>query len=743
MRKHIAKTRCHNLCLAIFLLLSPPALRAERISLPLQIDFPLLRQFLVSQLFDPKTLEAELLNDATGCSEIILANPQLIGADGLLQFDSHLRARLAVKMLDDCVPLLNWDGYARIRSRPVIKADNPRQIYLQFVDSQLLDMDNRPLVSGELWQVAAQQLQPWFNRYQLDLKPTMTELEAFVPKLFPRDRHKQVKTLLASMHLANLQVSETGINVQLHLEVDDKTRKPSPEQPLTAQEQQQWQTRWQHMDSLLTFAIKHYAASTDMAVLRQALFDLLLDTRYEFQDVLRNNLEHDRIRDWFIRSWSRLIPIVRQISISHPDQAPLALLTLTTASDLLQALDKLGPTLGLDISDEGLRRLARMVNNSPGADPLFYNKSLDPELLHLFRFNPPPQQHSESGINPWPVDTAIAAAGRPLDVWIPRNHELKAYLSRVRTLLKNSARQTTDRTPLNAAQKKVFERLILTTAWQESCWRQFVVEKNKIVPIRSSTGDTGIMQINENVWRGFVDRHKLRWDIAYNVESGSQILLNYLTRYAIKQGEHRQPGGIDNLARAAYSAYNGGPGQINRYRNSKTAKAWREIDRAFQDKYVQVKQGRELAVTDCLGGPNLIQQAASSPDTASKQAPNPEPSRYTGTVSQKSGPQSVPAPGRATRQIVHDDDWIRRQNPHHFTLQLGGFGSVKAARTFISRQKPSGHYAIYRQRQPSGVLHTVIYGHYSNRSNAARESALFKTGKPWIRSFQSIQSVMK
>jgi hypothetical protein len=60
------------------------------------------------------------------------------------------------------------------------------------------------------------------------------------------------------------------------------------------------------------------------------------------------------------------------------------------------------------------------------------------------------------------------------------------------------------------------------------------------------------MQINERVWRGLYDTQKLRWDIAYNVRAGTEILLNYLLKYSLKRGEHKQRSGLDNLARSAY-----------------------------------------------------------------------------------------------------------------------------------------------------------------------------------------------
>ncbi|MBA2483816.1 MAG: lytic transglycosylase domain-containing protein, partial [Nitrosomonas sp.] len=298
-----------------------------------------------------------------------------------------------------------------------------------------------------------------------------------------------------------------------------------------------------------------------------------------------------------------LIPVVRKISEESPQYASLAILALVTATDALHALDKLGPTFGLDISIDGLRRLARMLNNNVDVDPLRYDEAIDPELQRLFRFQSYPENdiRHQPVLNFWPIRSAIAADNRRLDNWVPGPQELDYYLPSVRKLLLNSAKKTLVKSTLTPQQQKVFSNLILATAWQESCWRQYTIKENKIVPIRSSTGDTGIMQINEMVWRGFFDLQKLRWNITYNVNAGSNILFDYMTRYAIVKAEHKRHGGIDNLARATYSAYNGGPGKVYRYRDRQVPKEHQEIDAAFHDKYIKVKQKEEMAVAQCWG----------------------------------------------------------------------------------------------------------------------------------------------
>jgi soluble lytic murein transglycosylase-like protein len=129
-----------------------------------------------------------------------------------------------------------------------------------------------------------------------------------------------------------------------------------------------------------------------------------------------------------------------------------------------------------------------------------------------------------------------------------------------------------------------------------------VVHDDKRVPMQSGTGDIGMMQINPTVWRGFYDLQGLRWDIVYNARAGADILEHHLLNYGIKKGEQRHTGGADNLARATYAAYNGGPRQYDRYRSSGASARDRKIDGLFYAKYREIKAGRDLAVMTCYEG---------------------------------------------------------------------------------------------------------------------------------------------
>jgi soluble lytic murein transglycosylase-like protein len=147
---------------------------------------------------------------------------------------------------------------------------------------------------------------------------------------------------------------------------------------------------------------------------------------------------------------------------------------------------------------------------------------------------------------------------------------------------------------LNDEQKVLYRQIVFTAAWQESCWRQYI---KKGTPLASSTGDLGLMQVNRNTWRNVYDLKNLSGDIEYNSNAGAEILDYYLTRFAIKRNEDKQPGG--NLARATYSAYNGGPGALGRYRAAKVVPALKKVDEAFWQKYQAVAAGHELDVQTC------------------------------------------------------------------------------------------------------------------------------------------------
>jgi len=185
---------------------------------------------------------------------------------------------------------------------------------------------------------------------------------------------------------------------------------------------------------------------------------------------------------------------------------------------------------------------------------------------------------------------------------VPSINELDEYLPLVQQLLDRAVGKTLNDKGLKSTYTKLFRPLVLATAWQESCWRQFVNRNGNVVPIRSSAGAVGIMQVNQHVWRGFYEIEGLQKSVGYNAMAGTEIVHHYLVDYAIARNEERHAGGLDNLVRATYAMYNGGPGHRDRYRREDVAASLRRIDKAFWEKYQQVRRGDPLVVAACFTG---------------------------------------------------------------------------------------------------------------------------------------------
>ena len=703
---------------------------ADNLRVPVKLDYPLLRELMLKQLFKTPDKRVEILNDPRGCNRIYLSDPQLRTYQKKLVVTAHVRAKLATAVFGNCTQLLDWEGDARFLTQPVI-AQGGRSVRLNILQTQLYNTRGQA-ISGPIWDLAKGHLPPLVKRYRIDLSPTIDQLGNLLADVLPHRSGSQIKKVTDSLSLSAVSIAADGIDVALNLQIDRLPVTPQTASVLSAKEAEQLESKWQMMDAMVTFAVKHYAKETHQQDLRDALAELLLDARYRLHDVLVMPVSeiNDPVRLWFIDVWQRLGPMLRKIHLENPGQEPMLLLSLLTATDALDVLDRMGPAIGLDISANGLRRMGRMLINNPNIDPLHYDDAVDPELRQLFGLPPTPasDQASWFSFNPWPLRSARANTTKDrLHLWAPSKSELPEYLPIIRDLLTERANRAADQFQLDASVTRIFRHLVLTTAWQESCWRQYEIKNRKVVTLRSYSGDTGLMQINEQVWRGLYDTQKLRWDIDYNARAGVEVLSKYLVKYALKRGEQKQPGGLDNLARSTYSAYNGGPSQTSRYRNAKAAAAFRKIDAAFWNKYQAVKQGKELQVSECLG----VDMSTVVASSGKKPAPETVPAAPEQPVSTGSGNSS------------NDRAWILAQNGNHFTLQLATFSSYQAAQKFIADYRIAGAVTVATVGKDKKDLFVVLKGSFENRAEADKLKQQYQKLKPWVRQFKDIRASLK
>jgi len=368
------------------------------------------------------------------------------------------------------------------------------------------------------------------------------------------------------------------------------------------------------VDSFITYTIKALAPATLDETTRDTLFEILLDLRLELVDSLAEPPRDgsDPVRSLFVRTWEHLVPVLQAVAEQQSDyQSAVRYLTFIGAGDLLRTLDRAGPGVGLDISSDGLRRLAQILVPDAPADVLQRDDTVDPALREALGFGAPvaaPRDTNQTSWLDWVVRPAHAAARldtrtvKRLNNWVPKPEDMDTYLPMVRAVLQYVVTEQLKTKDLDRSFREIYRRLVFTAAWQESCWRQFAAKNSKRVPLESGTGDIGMMQINPKVWRGVYDTHGLKWDIGYNARAGADILQHHMINYAIRNSEHKATGQVDSLARSAYAAYNGGPRQYDRYRRKNAPARGKKADALFYEKYRVFSAGNELGVKGCFQG---------------------------------------------------------------------------------------------------------------------------------------------
>jgi hypothetical protein len=681
------RARVLRLAFAAGLALAAPA-SARVVEFPIPLDHAFVRQRVVETLFNGPDETTRVWRDPSQCNDVVLAHPRLSGRDAKL----HLVADFDTKL---GAPVGNWCLNAT-RRKGILDATlearlHPKLPIVEFrvVNSELIDPDGQKRFTGAIWDWVRSQVHPQLETIKVDLYQPVTELKTFLPVLFPGSDLARVKKLIESLALADVAVSEQGIALRVKLDVPEPQASRSepqaseahqegavpthpPEAALSTDEMARWDRAWQSWDGFLTFLVKFSSKDANEEA-REELRTLLLDARGDISAILASDEPRnaDPVRPLFLGTWGRLAPILRRLSTNLPGEKALHYVSLIAAADAFTALEQLGPEYGVALNQDGLRRMARMIEPSPFSDPTAYSESIDAELREAFGFGPPiavpeideeapadepapeapaprevapeanaatpeptpaptPTPTPEPSPEPPPVAPAptepapspppqswldgsprfavllVAGQGkalRSLDRWIPTRAELADYLPRVGELLGTTARRTQRKKVLAGSYATLFRNLMLTTAWQESCWRQFVRRGKEVRPLTSSAGALGIMQVNPHVWRGFYDVKALRTSTKYNAEAGSEILHHYLIDYAIKKREDKVRKNFDDLARATYAAYNAGPRQLDRYRRAfPKGKTGHRIDADFWEKYQKIKGGNDLAVKACFPG---------------------------------------------------------------------------------------------------------------------------------------------
>lgn len=628
------KTWYHFL-LMVFLLLPASAWGApERVRLPLTLDYTLIRSLFHVQAFNKPGGKA-VLGDATegGCNSIELWAPDLSPEQSLLKIGTNIKINAGLKVLGTCVQFADWEGILKILQRVWVDKDT-QQLRFTTVSSPIFDKDGKPAKVGEkVWDLIGTTVIPFFDDLSIDLAFPVNELKTVLPLLVSTETRPRLENWLNTLRLSDARVDNDAVRLDLIMETE-----PLPKQKevttmvLSPHEVELFSRSWETWDSFLVYQIESLIGQPLTETEQGDLLETLLDTRQGFiRSLIENTLGNNLIREQFVWTWKRLATILRSHLVTQPSTSLLNYLSFFTASDALVALDKLGPALGIDISRDGLVRLAQLLSEKQAEPLLDYSYSVDPGLRDLLGFGPPldnagpafdlqeidfpddqTEQASQNNFSSWRnffMPVACAAEAQPaalgnLKQWIPPSAKnIQPYLLQVKQVLEQAAHDTLAKKPLEDRYQDFYRLLVLSTAWQESCWRQFVTTKGKLRCLLSNNQSSiGLMQINERLWRGLYQLESLRWNIQYNARAGSEILHYYLCKYALKKMDPTNPLDLDTLGRVVYAMYNGGPGDFRKFLKRKETNSFYESDKLFWEKYAMAKEGQFDKISVCILG---------------------------------------------------------------------------------------------------------------------------------------------
>ena len=607
---------------------------ANTVRLPITLDYPLLRTIVASAAFPGPGDTAVLINENGGCTRLVLSNPSFSTANGLIRFRSHISIQGGTFIGGNCMLPVKWEGYLVLFQFPVI---DPQTWVLSFKteDSKLYESDGQPAkIAGILWDLIKSWVYEYLDGIRVDLAPPVGDLKAFLLPLFDGGDSELARKVIGSLRSGDIHVTPAAVVVDLLVETPSgltaRVKAPgSEETPLGPEELSRFTQLWESWDVLLVQMLTSLSRKPLTEEERRALLDVLLDTRYQFSEELtRPRPERDFVRIQFIEAWNRISPVFRNHLADTPKRTAVGYLSFFTASDALKALDSISPILGIEISRDGLIRMARWVAGSEDVS-LEYLPEVNTDLRRMVGFDSPPEPVPEEGgfedgpppMAP-PEETVLPkdpeakilrllfpsvwAADTPaldqINQWVVPDTGIDEYVDRVRSVITRSTEPVLSKGKIPNTHFDAFKRFLPAMAWQESCFRQFVPNQGKITYLISYNGTSvGLMQINERVWRGIFDLKRLRWDIAYNAQAGCQIAALYMERYVLPNLKSKRPLDDDTLSQVVYAMYSGGPGQFDKFFKRVQTGKLLSSDTLFLEKLQWVAGGQWENLNQCLG----------------------------------------------------------------------------------------------------------------------------------------------
>ena len=337
---------------------------SKQITLPIDLDYNLIKKELVNELYKGEGQTAEVWNEKNGCSYLRLSELKVSGQQQQIKLQNHVQARIGATLGGKCLKLIQWQGNLETLQKPTINKAKT-ELSLPVTQVTVSDLEGRQLNDEQIQALITKFVAPKLSGLKLDLNASRADIEKLVQDYLPKENVAEVTALLNSLKFTDVEAREKSVAISLAFNppATKKTAVKKSAAPLTEAEQKKWESTWQAWDVFLTKSIEQAVDDAKTPELKAALLDTLAESRTAFEQGLTTYDEKgdDPVREFFANTWERLSPQLKELSQQVPEVKALQYITFIAATDVIYELEKIGAPFGLEISSDGLRNLARII----------------------------------------------------------------------------------------------------------------------------------------------------------------------------------------------------------------------------------------------------------------------------------------------------------------------------------------------------------------------------------------------
>ncbi|POZ53624.1 hypothetical protein [Methylovulum psychrotolerans] len=347
--------------LALFGTFSPIS-QAQALNLPLQLDYGLIAKLVTNSLYTGAEHTADLWQDGAKCSYLKLANLKINGQAEQIRLTNDVQVQFGTKLGGQCVTVLKWQGVLETLQKPTLNADHS-VLSLPVTQATAYDQQGHQVNISQLQDLLKRVVEPKLAGLSIDLNRLHGDMERNVSTWLPKTEAAQLSQWLNTLTINSAAANDQGIALQLGLDAPASTPAQAPSLALTASEQKQWQVIWKQWQGLLAKAINGLGKDQQNQALQTTLTAMLHESNTAFQAGLtaKNTTDNDPVREFFSHSWTTLTPQLKAFSQDLPGLEGFNYLGAIAATDVLYELDTKAAPLGITLSSDGLRKLARLL----------------------------------------------------------------------------------------------------------------------------------------------------------------------------------------------------------------------------------------------------------------------------------------------------------------------------------------------------------------------------------------------